>query len=128
LDSGLKTHYVYAATVDAGQIYTDQTGRLPVLSNRGNTYIMVLYEYDGNAIMVEPIKNRTAGEILRAFKVMEQKLITRGLKPRLMKLDNEASPLLKDYVYDKKSVSSWYCHIAIPAMQQNTQFGHLMII
>jgi hypothetical protein len=23
---GIKTHYVYAATIDAGQIYTDQTG------------------------------------------------------------------------------------------------------
>jgi hypothetical protein len=101
LDSGLKTHCVYAATVDAGKIYTDQTGRFPVGSSRGNTYIMVMYEYYGNAIMAEPIKHRTAGDILWAFKVMEQKLIARGLKPRLMKLDNEASPLLKDCVYEE---------------------------
>jgi hypothetical protein len=56
LGSGLKTHYVYAATVDAGQIYTYQTGRFTAVSSRGNTYIMVLYEYDDNAIMAEPIK------------------------------------------------------------------------
>jgi hypothetical protein len=31
LDQGIKTQYVYAATIDAGQIYTDQTGRLPVV-------------------------------------------------------------------------------------------------
>jgi hypothetical protein len=37
--------------------YTDQTGRFPVISSRGNVIIMVLYEYDGNAIMAEPIKN-----------------------------------------------------------------------
>jgi hypothetical protein len=29
LDQGIKTQYVYAATIDAGQIYTDQTGRFP---------------------------------------------------------------------------------------------------
>jgi hypothetical protein len=63
-DSGLKTHCVYAATVDAGQIYTDQTGCFPVLSSRGNKYSIVLYEYDGNAIMAEPIKNRTTVELL----------------------------------------------------------------
>jgi hypothetical protein len=27
LDHGIKTQFVYAATIDAGQIYTDQTGR-----------------------------------------------------------------------------------------------------
>jgi hypothetical protein len=56
---------------------------------------MVLYEYDGNAILAEPIKYRTAAELLRTFKVMEQKLTSRGLKPRLMRLDNDASQLLK---------------------------------
>jgi hypothetical protein len=31
LDQGIKTQYVYAATIDAGQIYTDQTGIFPVV-------------------------------------------------------------------------------------------------
>jgi hypothetical protein len=30
-DHGIKTQIVYAATIDAGQIYTDQTGRFPVV-------------------------------------------------------------------------------------------------
>jgi hypothetical protein len=72
LDQGIKTQYVYAATIDAGQIYTDQTGRFPVVSSKGNNYIMILYDYDSNAILAQPIKNRTAPELLRAFKVMEQ--------------------------------------------------------
>jgi hypothetical protein len=67
-----------------------------VVSSKGNKYIMVLYEYDGNAILAEPIKNKTAAELLRAFQVMEQKTTSRGLKPRLMKLDNKASQLLKN--------------------------------
>jgi hypothetical protein len=35
-DHGIKTQLVYAATIDAGQIYTDQTGRFPVVSSKGN--------------------------------------------------------------------------------------------
>jgi hypothetical protein len=36
LDHGIKTEFVYAATIDAGQIYIDQTGRFPVVSSKGN--------------------------------------------------------------------------------------------
>jgi hypothetical protein len=92
---------VYAATVDAGQIYTDQTGCVPVMPSKGNTYIMVLCEYGGNTIMAEPIKNRTSGELLLAFHAVEQNMISGGLNPIFMRLDNEASQLLKDYLYDK---------------------------
>jgi hypothetical protein len=67
LDHGIKTQYVYAATIDAGQIYTDQTGRFPVVSSKGNKYIMILYDYDSNAILAKLIKDRTAPELLKAF-------------------------------------------------------------
>jgi hypothetical protein len=59
LGYGIKTNCIYAATIDSGQIYTDQTGLFPVISGKGNKYI-ILYEYDDNAILAEPIKNRTA--------------------------------------------------------------------
>jgi hypothetical protein len=96
-DKGLKKICIYAAILDAGQINTDQTGHFPVISSRGKVYIMVLYEYDGNAIMAEPIQKNKAGELLRSFQVMEQKLTPRGLKPKRMTLDNEAIQVLKDY-------------------------------
>jgi hypothetical protein len=100
-DHGIKTQFVYAATIDAGQIYTDQTGRFPVVSSKGNKYIMILYDYDSNAILTQPIKDRTASELLKAFQFMEQELVARGLTPKLMKLDNEASKLLKDYLHQQ---------------------------
>jgi hypothetical protein len=101
LDHGINTQFIYAATIDAGQIYTDQTGRFPVVSSKGNKYIMVLYDYDSNAILAQPIKDRRAPKLLRAFQVMEQDLVARGLKPKLMKLDNEASKLLKTYLHQQ---------------------------
>jgi hypothetical protein len=36
---------------------------------------------------------------------MEQELVSKGLKPKLMKLDNEASKLLKDYLYQQDIAS-----------------------
>jgi hypothetical protein len=101
LDQGIKTQFVYAATIDAGQIYTDQTGIFTVVSSKGNKYIMILYDYDSNDILAQTIKDRTAPELLRAFHVMEQELVARGLKPKLMKLDNEASKLLKTYLHQQ---------------------------
>jgi hypothetical protein len=41
LDQGIKTQHIYAATIDAGQIYTDQTGRFPVVSSKGDKCIMI---------------------------------------------------------------------------------------
>jgi hypothetical protein len=106
IDHGIKTQFVYAATINAGQIYTDQTGRFPVVSSKGNTYIMTLYDYNSNAILAQPIKDFTAPELLKAFQIMEQVLVARGLKPKLMKLDNEASNYLKLTFTNRISPSS----------------------
>jgi hypothetical protein len=62
---------------------------------------MILYDYESNAILVKPIKDRTAPELSKAFQVMEHELVARGLKPKLMKLDNEASKLLKTYLHQQ---------------------------
>ena len=43
-----------------GQIYTDLPGRLPSKPRRGNSYILVLYNYDRNAILAEPTNRRSA--------------------------------------------------------------------
>jgi hypothetical protein len=112
-DDGIKTHCIYAAVVDAGKINTDQTGRFPVISNRVNVSIMVLYEYNGNAIMDEPIKNKKSSELLCSSQVMEQKFTSRGLKPKLITLENGASKLLKDYLHDQDinfKLVPPYCH------------------
>jgi hypothetical protein len=101
IDLGIKTQFIYEATIYEGQIYTDQTGRFPVVSSKGNTYIMILYDYDVNAILAQPIKDRTAPELLKAFQITEEVLVARGLKPKLMKLDNEASKLLKTYLHQQ---------------------------
>jgi hypothetical protein len=98
------THLAFANIIDAtqetGKMYSDITGRFPVQSSRGHKYIFVLYDYDSNAILVEPLKSRAAAEILRAFQVLYARLRQAGRQPQLYFLDNEASALLKSHLHD----------------------------
>ena len=45
-----------------GTVYTDQTGKFPHGSIRGNKYQRILHEIDGNYTWIEPMKNKTEGE------------------------------------------------------------------
>ena len=47
--------------------YSDLTGKFPIQSSRGNNYILVAYHPDANAILVTPLKNRSATCIVEAW-------------------------------------------------------------
>jgi hypothetical protein len=98
-----RTNVVFANIFEpTGQIYTDLPGRFPICYNRGNQYIFVLYDYDSNAILAEPMKNCTDGEMVRAFKHLHAYLCDRGLCPKLQKLDDEASTALQHAIRQEK--------------------------
>ena len=65
-DTNQRTNLLCLSIVDTNDItgvnYSDQTGQFPHLSSRGSRYLFVLYNcnYDANAILVEPLKNKTA--------------------------------------------------------------------
>jgi hypothetical protein len=59
-----KCHYIYAATLKTNQIYSDLTGRFPTTSLSGNTYILILYDYDINSVLSAPFKNRGDKEMV----------------------------------------------------------------
>jgi hypothetical protein len=63
-----KTGFVYATIVEAGQIHSDLAGRFPTTSAKGNTYVLVLYDYDTNNILTEPMKNRGDKEMVTSVK------------------------------------------------------------
>ena len=70
-------------------MYTNQTGRFPQKSSQGHQYIMVLIEIDSNAILVEAMKNRLTGEMMRAYQVLVNRLRSTGVTPKMHILDNE---------------------------------------
>jgi len=59
-------------------------------------YLLILYDYESNYIAAEPIPSRTQHQILKAYKNLVMKIQHRGLKPKLQRLDNEASQALQD--------------------------------
>jgi hypothetical protein len=87
---GTKTHLVYAVLVDQGQLYTDLTGKFPVRSSKGNSYVMVCYVYECNYVKVVPMKSRSASKWVKAYDHIHQELTAKGFKPKLQTLDNEA--------------------------------------
>ena len=62
-------------------IYTDQTGEFPITSSRGNKYIMIMCYIDGNAVLVEQMKNKTEDEMVETYQKMIDRLKTGGIFP-----------------------------------------------
>jgi hypothetical protein len=57
----------------------------------------VVYSHDCNYIKPVAMKSKSASEWLKAFGGIFQELTSRGFKPKLQKMDNEASSALKSY-------------------------------
>ena len=85
-----KTNMHFARIEETGLCGTDQTEKLPYKSNRGYKYIVVLYSFDPNSILVRGMKNRTDAEFVRVHDDVIQYLQAIGLKPKIQRLDNEA--------------------------------------
>ncbi len=76
-------------------MYTNQTGKFPKKSCKGNHYIMVIIKIDSNAILVEAMKNRSAGEMIRAHLILVNHLRNTGVTPKMHILDNKCSEEFK---------------------------------
>ena len=75
--------------------YGDVTGSFPYKSSRGHQYIYILYDYDSNAILVEPMKTRQAQEIASTWSKLYERLTRHGHKTSHFILNNEYSANLK---------------------------------
>ena len=71
--------------------FGDLTGQFPVKTSRGHRYIYLLYDYDSNAILVEPVQNRQAQTIAKAWKKLTDRLWQQGHPYLHFVLDNELS-------------------------------------
>ena len=70
---GRKHKDVYLRVFDATKktTYTDQTGRFPITSSRGNKYLMVAVELDENYIDCETIQSQTAKSLTKAYQMFK---------------------------------------------------------
>ncbi len=60
-------------------MHTDQPGQLPATSSNRNQYIMVLVKVDRNYINAKPIKNKSAGSMVKAYIELWTRLTAKGV-------------------------------------------------
>ena len=63
-------------------MYTDHNGNFPVVSNRGNKYMMLLVDVDSGSIWAEEMKNRTEGEMIQARRRALLRMKLCGIVPK----------------------------------------------
>ena len=61
---------------------------------------MVLVEIDSGAILAEPMRNRTSGEMINTYQALVNRLHRSGVKPKRHILDNEASKEFKECIQE----------------------------
>ncbi len=73
-------------------MHSNQTGRFSATSSRGNKCIMVIVEVNGNYIDAEPMKTKSAGEMIKAYLALWTHLTALGtVKATTHIMDNKAS-------------------------------------
>ena len=82
---------IYSLVSSQDRAYMDLTGRFPFCSSRGNEYILICYNYDANAILGVPLKNRQAATITKGWNILHQQCSRAGVTPSTWILDNESS-------------------------------------
>ncbi|KAL7475055.1 hypothetical protein ACHAW6_000989, partial [Cyclotella cf. meneghiniana] len=94
-----KDVYLRVFNATKKSVYTDQTGRFPIQSSRGNKYIMVAVEMDGNCIDAEPLCTRETKSLVDAYEAIYSRWKATGvISPNWHMLDNEAPKDLKEAI------------------------------
>lgn len=89
-------------------LHADLTGRIPAASRQGNQYILVSFSSYANYTHLEPMKNRTTGEYIRALKATHDFFSTHGIRVEFLRTDNESS----------KEIAAWCAAQSPPIKMQ----------
>ena len=101
----VKENIIFAALqtiLPGNRSYGNLNGKYPVMSLLGNAYVLVIYQYNTNAILVTQWKNREKATTLNGYISIYPQLRKCGCKPELQKPDNKASELLQHYIQVNK--------------------------
>jgi hypothetical protein len=99
-DHSIANVFCFGAFADkvSGVVYNDCTGEFPYTSLDGNVCFFVMYHYETNAILATPIPGLDSTNILAAYKKNFEYLVSKGFKPKLNVMDNQATNMIKAYL------------------------------
>jgi hypothetical protein len=96
--------FCFAALADAtlGTMYTNITGAFTVRSFKNMQYILVMYIYNLNAIILQPMLFRTNSTFITAFSKVFAILHAHNYQPALNVMDNECSKAFEKHIQSNK--------------------------
>ncbi len=86
------------ADKNSGIVYYDLTGSFPFMSLDGSICFLVLYHYESNCILGTPIAGLDDKSIFEAYKLRFEELKSKGFKPKLNRMDNQATKHIKKFL------------------------------
>ncbi len=91
--------FAYGAFADkqSGVVYHDLTGSFPFMSLDGSVCFFVLYHYESNSILAEPIKGLDDKTIFEAYKKFHL-LLDKDYLVKLNVMDNQAMKYIKQFL------------------------------
>jgi hypothetical protein len=81
-----------------GIVYHNLTGLFPFMSYNGSICFFILYHYESNSILAMPITGLNNVSIFNAYKQQFELLLSKGFKPKLNILDNQATKHIKTFL------------------------------
>jgi hypothetical protein len=81
-----------------GVVFNDCTGNFSYMSLDGNIYFFVIYHYKTDTILITPMVGLDSKHILEAYKSNFQYLVSKGFKPKVNMMDNQATKNINAYL------------------------------
>jgi hypothetical protein len=103
-DESIANVFCFGAFADkiSGVVYNDLTRNFPFMLIDGSVCFFILYHYETNAILVKPIANVDDRSIFAAYKEAFETLETKGYKPKINVMDNQATKYIKKFLTKKE--------------------------
>jgi hypothetical protein len=77
-------------------VYNDLTGSFPFILLVGSICFFIIYHYEANAILAKPISGLGNVSIFNAYKMQFKDLTSKGFKPKINIMDNQATKHIKE--------------------------------
>jgi hypothetical protein len=81
-----------------GIVYHDLTGSFPFMSYNGSVCFFILYHYESNSILATPKTGLDDVSIYNAYKQQFELLMSKGFKPKLNIMGNQATKHIKTFL------------------------------
>ena len=104
-DESIANVFCFGAFVDKqnGVVYNDLTGSFPFISLDGSVCFFVMYHYKSNTILATPIMGLDDISIFNAYKKQFNDLTSKGFKPKINIMDNQATKYINTSLMERHS-------------------------